>query len=118
MTSVDLLDDSDRPLCEGDVVGAHVGYSEQDGGIEVEYKSVEPAAAASELPSPEPPCDENKKASSESLSRRNSTRSMGMESSVLTFEHISFVAGKGKNKKHILRNVSGQVRCGHVLASE
>ncbi|CAB9505533.1 Putative white-brown complex homolog protein 30 [Seminavis robusta] len=46
----------------------------------------------------------------------NSSRRSGMESSVLRFKNVNFVAGKGKNEKHILRDVSGRVSWGHVLA--
>ena len=46
----------------------------------------------------------------------NSSRRAGMESSVLRWKDVNFVAGKGKNEKHILRDVSGKVLWGHTLA--
>lgn len=39
-----------------------------------------------------------------------------MEYSVLKWNDVNFVAGKGKNEKHILRDVSGKVTWGHTLA--
>ena len=46
----------------------------------------------------------------------NSSRRAGMESSVLKWKDVNFVAGKGKTEKHILRDVSGKVKWGHTLA--
>ena len=39
-----------------------------------------------------------------------------MDSSVLRWRDVNFVAGKGKNEKHILRDVGGKVSWGHTLA--
>lgn len=39
-----------------------------------------------------------------------------MESSVLKWKNVNFVAGTGKKEKHILRDVSGRVSWGHTLA--
>ncbi|CAB9519406.1 Putative white-brown complex homolog protein 30 [Seminavis robusta] len=46
----------------------------------------------------------------------NSSRRYGMESSVLNFQDVNFVVGRGKNQRHILRDVGGKVKWGHVLA--
>jgi len=40
----------------------------------------------------------------------------GMESSVLRFQDVNFVVGSGDKQKHILQDVSGKVKHGHVLA--
>lgn len=45
-----------------------------------------------------------------------SSRRAGMESSVLRWKDVNFVADKGKKEKHILRDVSGKVLWGHTLA--
>ena len=45
-----------------------------------------------------------------------SARRSGMESSVLRFKEVNFVAGKGKTEKSILTDVNGKVSWGHVLA--
>jgi ABC-type multidrug transport system ATPase subunit len=42
--------------------------------------------------------------------------SSGMESSIFRFQNVNFVAGKGDAKKHLLKDVSGTVKFGHVLA--
>lgn len=39
-----------------------------------------------------------------------------MESSVLKFQNVNFVVGKGEKQKNILTDVSGKVKWGHVLA--
>lgn len=39
-----------------------------------------------------------------------------LENSTLKFTDINFLVGKKDNKKHILTNVSGEVKHGHVLA--
>lgn len=45
-----------------------------------------------------------------------SAQSSGMESSVFRFKDVNFIVGAKDKEKHILRDVSGTVKWGHVLA--
>ena len=45
-----------------------------------------------------------------------SAHSSGMESSVFRFKNVNFIVGAKDKEKHILRDVSGTVKWGHVLA--
>jgi ABC-type glutathione transport system ATPase component len=56
-------------------------------------------------------------ASTHSRSRRlHSAHSSGMESSIFRFKNVNFVVGTKAKQKHILKDVSGTVKWGHVLA--
>ena len=39
-------------------------------------------------------------------------RTLGMDQSVLSFKNLSLVNGRGRNKKYILKNISGKVKAG------
>ncbi|KAL7574130.1 hypothetical protein ACA910_014815 [Epithemia clementina (nom. ined.)] len=54
--------------------------------------------------------------STSSVHRLASTKSLGMESSVLKFRDINFIVGSKEKQKNILTDVSGVVKFGRVLA--
>jgi ABC-type transport system involved in cytochrome bd biosynthesis fused ATPase/permease subunit len=55
--------------------------------------------------------------STHSRSRRlHSAHSTGMESSIFRFKNVNFVVGTKDKEKHILKDVTGTVKWGHVLA--
>ena len=56
--------------------------------------------------------DKDKSNRSGTVSREGSS----MSNSVLRFDDVSFLVGKGENERAILEDVSGKVKYGHVLA--
>lgn len=48
--------------------------------------------------------------------RLQSAHSSGMESSIFRFKNVNFIVGSKDKEKYILRDVSGTVKWGHVLA--
>ena len=56
--------------------------------------------------------DKEKSNRSRAVSREGSS----MSNSVLRFDDVSFLVGKGENERAILEDVSGKVKYGHVLA--
>lgn len=50
------------------------------------------------------------------VDRTMSSTTTGMESSVLQFQNINFVVGQGEKQRHLLKDVSGTIKWGAVVA--